>query len=146
MKKNLFYAFLSGIVLHLLVFWTRTYHNVFLSTCIESVSIFALTMYWLDHLKAKSIRQTTAVTLSVVLGYFILLTPLLFIDPSSLLYSLVEHLVVLLSAIGAAVYFNNRKYSVLLLLMVIWILLNTVCHQAYIDYFHAMRQASQALN
>lgn len=146
MKKNLFYAFLSGVAIQLLLSWIRVYHNVFLSTCIESVSIFALTMYWLDHLKAKSIRQTTAVTLSVVLGYFILLTPLLFIDPSSLLYSLVEHLVVLLSAIGAAVYFNNRKNSVLLLLMVIWILLTTVCHQTYIDYFHAMRQASQALN
>lgn len=135
MKKNLFYAFLSGVAIQLLLSWIRVYHNVFLSTCIESVSIFALTMYWLDHLKAKSIRQTTAVTLSVVLGYFILLTPLLFIDPSSLLYSLVEHLVVLLSAIGAAVYFNNRKNSVLLLLMVIWILLTTVCHQTYIDYY-----------
>lgn len=135
MKKNLFYAFLSGVPIQLLLSWIRVYHNVFLSTCIESVSIFALTMYWLDHLKAKSIRQTTAVTLSVVLGYFILLTPLLFIDPSSLLYSLVEHLVVLLSAIGAAVYFNNRKNSVLLLLMVIWILLTTICHQTYIDYY-----------
>ncbi len=113
-----------SIVLFLLTFWTLGYSG-FAAGWTESVAYYGFTYYILDKF-AKPKTFGVSYVLAIIMGRIVLELPIRIIEFSDTLGSLIIIINVLVSILLAALYFREKRTSLLVLSFVILTLLNTV--------------------
>ena len=130
MKKTYFIVFLISMLVFLLTCWTAKF-TVYAAGWAESLSYFVLTFVVLRKY-AKPDTYGWPFVLSIVLGRLLLEVPVRILDFNGSLFSMFVPMIVVVSILLGAVYFRERRNSVLVLAVIVLILLNTTAHDAWL--------------
>lgn len=129
-RKVLLIPFFVSLLVFLLTSWTAAISS-YSALWAESVSFFALSYFMLERY-AKDNTYGIPVILMIMIGRVILEIPIRIHAFYASLHSLYITIVVLLSIILSAVYYHEKRLSVLVLSIVIMILLNTVGYDGWV--------------
>lgn len=131
-KKELLIPFLSSVLVYLLTCWNICF-STYSALWAESVSFFVLTYYMLDNFAEKG-SWGLNIILMIILGRIILEIPIRIDNFSGTIASLYITIVVLITILLSAVFWRERKPSVLVLSIGILMLLNTLGYDGWIKY------------
>ena len=131
-KKELLIPFLSSVLVYLLTCWNICF-STYSALWAESVSFFVLTYYMLDNFAEKG-SWGLNIILMIILGRIILEIPIRIDNFSGTIASLYITFVVLITILLSAVFWRERKPSVLVLSIGILMLLNTLGYDGWIKY------------
>ena len=129
-RIDLLIPFFVSLLVFLLTSWTAAI-SYYSALWAESVSFFAMSYFMLDRY-AKENTYGIPVILMIMIGRVILDIPIRIHAFYASLCSLYITIVVLLSIILSAIYFHEKRSSVLVLSIIIMILLNTVGYDGWI--------------
>lgn len=129
-RKVLLIPFFVSLLVFLLTSWTAAISS-YSALWAESVSFFALSYFMLERY-AKDNTYGIPVILMIMIGRVILEIPIRIHAFYASLHSSYITIVVLLSIILSAVYYHEKRPSVLVLSIVIMILLNTVGYDGWV--------------
>lgn len=131
MKKRLLIIFLLSMLVFLLTCWTAKY-AIYAGGWTESVAYFVLTYILLEKYGKPQTFNVPIITI-VMFGRIFLELPIRILDFWNSLFSMFIPMIVIASIILAATYYREKRYSVLILSVVILILLNTIGHHFWYD-------------
>ena len=134
MKKNILISFLMSMLVFLLTFWTAGY-SLYAAALTEAASFFVLTYFILEKY-ANPQTFGLPYVVAIVLGRIIFELPIRITEFPETLFSLFIPIVVFSSIFLAALYFKEKRISVLVLSVIILILLSTIGQSEWLNACH----------
>ncbi len=125
MKNKIFWScFALSILAYLLTFASMTL-SIYAAALIESIVLFALTWIALDKAQNKlGAPATSIVCTAIILGRLVLEVPVHVMDFGGTLAALGVLFICIITVLLAAVCFNVRRHSVIVLSLAVYALLN----------------------
>lgn len=134
MKKKISITFLMSMLVFLLTFWIAGY-SFYAAALTEAVSFYVLTYFILENYAERQSFGLPYI-IAIVLGRIILELPIRITEFPETLFSLFIPIVVFSSIFLAALYFKEKRISVLVLSVIILILLSTIGQMEWLNAFH----------
>ena len=134
MKKIISITFLMSMLVFLLTFWIAGY-SFYAAALTEAVSFYVLTYFILENYAERQSFGLPYI-IAIVLGRIILELPIRITEFPETLFSLFIPIVVFSSIFLAALYFKEKRISVLVLSVIILILLSTIGQMKWLNAFH----------
>lgn len=134
MKKIISITFLMSMLVFLLTFWIAGY-SFYAAALTEAVSFYVLTYFILENYAERQSFGLPYI-IAIVLGRIILELPIRITEFPETLFSLFIPIVVFSSIFLAALYFKEKRISVLVLSVIILILLSTIGQMEWLNAFH----------
>lgn len=128
-KSDLMIPLFASIMVFLLTCWNLAI-SIYSALWAETVSYYVLTIYMLDKY-AKRETYGFPVILMIMLGRVVLEIPVRMDDFLGTLSSLYVSVVVCISIILAAIYSHEKRNSIIVLSIIIFILLNSVGYDGW---------------
>ena len=132
-KKKLSISFLASLLVFLLSWWTATY-SLYAAGWAESMCYFTLTILLLKKY-AQPDTYGIPYLIVIALGRSVFEVPIRITEFGATLFSLFVPIIVFVSIILASICYREKRASVLILSVVIIILLNTIAHEDWMNYF-----------
>ena len=123
-----------SMLVFLLTFWIAGY-SFDAAALTEAVSFYVLTYFILENYAERQSFGLPYI-IAIVLGRIILELPIRITEFPETLFSLFIPIVVFLSIFLAALYFKEKRISVLVLSVIILILLSTIGQMEWLNAFH----------
>lgn len=134
MKKKILITFLMSMLVFILTSWTLAYSH-YAASMAESCCFFLLTFHLLESY-AKPNTYGIPYVLAIIVGRIILEMPLRVMEFKDTLPSLFIPMTVIVSILLAALYYKEKRLSVLILSVSILIILTTMCQYEWFEFFN----------
>lgn len=123
-----------SVLLLLIVCWTAGI-SAYICAWVETICYAILTLLLLKRYSQKDLKKTCIITSAIIIGHIILQLPVRIYDFYGCLWSLLTMINTIISIILTTLCYHKRKIYLYVLSVVTMIILNTVAHDAWIDYF-----------
>ena len=134
MKRKIIISFSLSLLVFLLTSWTLAYSH-YAASMVEGTCFYLLTYYILKWY-ARPNTFGCPYIYAIIAGRIILEIPLRITEFYDTIPSLFITLTVIISIILAAVYYKEKRDSVLVLTIAILILLMTICQHEWFEAFN----------
>lgn len=131
-KTKLLIPFLASLLVYLLTCWTICF-STHSALWAESVSFFVLTYYMLDNYADKESFGLT-ILFMIIFGRIVLEIPIRIDNYSGTVASLYITIVVIITIFLSAIFWREKKTSILVLSIGILMLLNTLGYDGWVKY------------
>ena len=129
--KTFWYAVVSSICCYVILCWVNAMGDMYLSSCVYTVSYFYLTWLWLERFY-RSINRWIIVW-AVVLGFLLCVGPIWIVDSKCFMYDVLLMLSIISAIVLSAICYKERKMSTYILSFVILLLLNSVGQYVWLN-------------